>query len=514
MKALSTQETLSQQSHKFIAEAKTKNGDYFNPNLDFWKFDDLSHYNYFNFNELHISNDKIYGLKYTFAWYLENYSSKHATNMFSRFKSLLDYLYEPSKDNIDEITSIDLINYRSSLNKQHEYYLGGLSGFLKKWYKMSFSGLSKDAYGYLNEVKLKGNNKGTAVLTMSPHDGPFTDLELESIQTSLNNRYASNNITEADYLLIWLMMIYGSRPIQFAALKLIDLQTLKKQDSTNEYIIRIPRAKNRKKIRSEFKDRLVPPEIGELLFIYRNTIKEKFRNILDDAEQAPLFPSLSERRSGELAFHQSSSDIAILIKQVISEFNITSERTGEKLHITPTRFRRTIGTRAASEGHGELIIAEILDHTDTQNAGVYVQATPEIIKRIDKAIATYMAPIAQAFAGVLIGDKSKAKRFDDASSDIIDPRIDSQSKSMGKCGSYSFCGLLAPVACYTCGSFQAWTDGPHEKLLERLLQERERLLKITDHRIASINDRTIFAVAQVVEECKKYREQGHQELLI
>jgi hypothetical protein len=513
MESLHIDQTSNQHTDLLPSEVRTKNGHVFDPNMDIWSFDDISNTNNINFNELYISTDKLYGLKRTFILYIESYSLRHTVNMFNRLKHLLNYLYELTKNDIDEITSIDLINYRSTLDKQHEWYLGALSGFLKQWYKMGFSGLSSKAYGYLNEIKLKGNQKGTAVLTMCPYDGPFTDLELESIQSSLNKKYANNDISEADYLLIWLMMIYGSRPIQFALLKASDLQAFKKQDGSMEYIICIPRAKNRKKARSEFKERLVPPEIGQVLFAYRNKVKENFNGFLDDTEQAPLFPSFRERRSGELALHCSSSDISSKIQKVISGFNVISERTEEKLHITSTRFRRTIGTRAAIEGHGELIIAEILDHTDTQNTGVYVQAMPEIIERIDKAVATYMAPIAQAFAGVLLADKSTAIRFDDPTSDIIDPRVDSECKPMGKCGSYGFCGLLAPIACYTCSSFQAWVDGPHEKLLESLLEERERLLKTTDHRIASINDKTIFSVAHIVQECKKYKEQEQQELM-
>jgi len=125
-----------------------------------------------------------------------------------------------------------------------------------------------------------------------------------------------------------------------------------------------------------------------------------------------------------------------------------------------------------------------------------------------------MAPIAQAFAGKLVKDKSTAIRFDDPTSDIIDPKVDPSCKAMGKCGTYSFCSLYAPLACYTCNSFQAWVDGPHEKLLEYLINERERLLKITDYRIASINDKTILAVAQVILECRKYKEENAQELIV
>ena len=75
---------------------------------------------------------------------------------------------------------------------------------------------------------------------------------------------------------------------------------------------------------------------------------------------------------------------------------------------------------------------------------------------------------------------------------------------MCSCGKYGFCGSLAPIACYTCRSFQPWLDGPHEAVLNLLISERDRLLGV-DARIASINDRTILAVAEVVRRCAELR---------
>ncbi len=495
-------------------KVKTLAGIVFNSNANIWKFNDISKNHSFNFTKLHINQKLLYGLKRTFIWYLENLSISHASNMFNLLEQLLNYLYKLNKKKIHKIKRIDIKNYKNSLTNTHNWYLTSLSSFLKRWYEMGYPGLSKNAYNYLNETKLKGNKKGIAILTMCPFKGPFTNLEYQSIEDSLNNRYASNKVTDEEYLLIKLLMTYGSRPIQIAQLKICDILVFIKQDQSREYKIRIPRAKNRKKIRSEFKVRSVPPQLEDILIEYVNKVRKNFTNILSDVEQAPLFPSPSPSKihSGLLSYHKNSPDIRSKIKSIISKFDLISERTNKKLNIFPTRFRRTLATRAASEGHGELIIAELLDHTDTQNVGVYVQSRPEMIERIDKAIAMYFAPIAQAFAGKLVTDKSTAKRSDDPSADIIDPKIDSSCKAMGKCGTYSFCGLLSPLACYTCNSFQAWADGPHEKVLESLLEERDRLLKTTDYTIASINDRTILAVAQVVEECKKYNQPNQQEV--
>jgi hypothetical protein len=133
------------------------------------------------------------------------------------------------------------------------------------------------------------------------------------------------------------------------------------------------------------------------------------------------------------------------------------------------------------------------------------KATPEIVERIDRAVALHLAPLAQAFAGVIIEGESKASRAGDPASRICDPRFEPSMKPMGNCGKYGFCGLMAPLACYTCMSFQPWLDGPHEMVLDYLVAERDRLLETCDIRIASVNDRTILAVAEVVRLCGEIR---------
>lgn len=494
----------------FLGIAKTKNGVIFNPNEDIWNISDANLKILFKFKQILLSETALYELKKVFKWYLENHSPSHSYNMYKYLKKLSNFLFKLNGSPIKKITDIDLINFRAYLGKTQEWQLGSFSGFLKKWYEMGYSCVSKSAYGYLNETKIKGNPKGVAVSTMDPHEGPYSDLELEAIQVAINNAYAEGKLSNQNYLLVWLFMVYGSRPIQFAQLKVKDIISIVNKSNINEMIINIPRAKNRKKVRTEFKRRIVPPSLTKILHKQCEHAKKTFKLLLKNPEEAPLFYNIKDEAiSSELAFHLKSNDITNIIKKIFNDLNLISERTGEKLHVVPKRFRYTLGTRAAAEGHGELIIAEILDHTDIQNAGVYVEASPEIIERLDKSLAIHMAPLAQAFTGVLLEDKTKAIRANDSDADIIDPKIDSTCTPTGKCGSYSFCGLMSPLACYTCSSFQAWTDGPHESVLLYLIEERKRLLKATDYRIASINDKTILAVAQVVLACRQFNNQAN-----
>jgi hypothetical protein len=101
----------------------------------------------------------------------------------------------------------------------------------------------------------------------------------------------------------------------------------------------------------------------------------------------------------------------------------------------------------------------------------------------------------------LIDKKEVAKQFLNQGSRIRDLRIDRNGAEMGTCGTESFCGLAAPIACYTCRSFRPWADGPHEAVLNFLLEKRKRIVGVGDVRQAEINDRTILAVAEVVQLC-------------
>ncbi|WP_215846107.1 site-specific integrase, partial [Acidithiobacillus caldus] len=449
------------------------------------------------------SFDRISRSKEIFQYFFSDLLS----NMYERLGHYLRVVCDDRSHPLGEIASADLINYRSTLTSTTSWYLGSLSGLLKKWHSLGYSGVTTDAVALLKQLRNQGNRKGEAVLTHDPIEGPFTDIELESLQSSLDKAYVAGEVEIEGYLLAYLFMLLGQRPVQYAALKVRDVGVTYAKDGTAVYTIRVPRAKQRNQLsRTEFKDRVLIPQFGELLVRYSNEVQARFHGLLPDPVDVPLFPA-RRRRGGEpdgFEYHRTTQTIADLLERTLRRLDVMSERTGQRLHITATRFRRTMATRAAMEGHGELIIAELLDHTDTQNVGVYIEARPEIIERIDRAIAMHLAPMAQAFAGVIIDDESQAIRAGDPSSRVCDPRFDPSMKPMGSCGKHSFCGFLAPIACYTCVNFQPWLDGPHEAVLDYLIGERERLAQ-TDLRIASVNDRTILAVAEVVRLCEARR---------
>lgn len=439
--------------HQLPEVVKTLNGALFNPRSDRWTYrDSMANVN-IDFMCLRGTPDLVAAAKGVLVWYAENKSPDHLKNMGSYFRRFLKQASIDQCSVVSLITPELILNFRASLRDRDSYYLGSLSGFFQKWHSLGFPGVTDDAIGLLKQLRIRGNYKGEAVLTMDAMNGPYSDIEFHSIHSALSDALTAGEISLGDYLLVWLFMALGQRPIQYAALKICDVVRGVAKDGTPVYTLRVPRAKQRGQLsRGDFKNRVLISQIGQKLVQHAHSVEDDFMGVLTDPHQAPLFPAKQSKNNEPRGFeyHPTAQSLSDAFEKVLNGLGVTSERTGQLLHITATRFRRTLGTRAAVEGHGELVIAELLDHIDTQNVGVYVQAVPAIVERIDRHMALHLAPLAQAFAGVIISDESEASRAGDPSSRICDPKFDSSMKPMGNCGNHGFCRLFAPIACYTC----------------------------------------------------------------
>lgn len=480
---------------------RTRGGQLLNTALDRWNFTEGVVTVSINFAQLQgLSKDLVASAKATLAWYAENRSANHVKNLFARLLHFVRHIASDARV-LHQITAADLLNFRSSLSHATAWYFGALSGLFKKWHGLGCPGVDPDSLSLLHQVATRGNAKGVAVMTHDPVRGPFTPLEAESLQAALNRAYGTGALQTSDYVLAWLFILLGQRSIQYAALKVCDVKSLEVNAGEIErYWIMMPSGKRRLvSPRARLVERPLFEQFGQVLVEYARSVRSEFSGVLEDPDQAPLFPNREATNSLDgFRYHPQPKHITRRIKAITESLGATSERTGEPIAVTGGRFRSTIATRAAEEGHGPLVIAALLDHTDTQNVGVYTASTPAIIDRIDRAVAMELAPLAQAFAGVLVEPEGRSI---DPKRRIIDLRIDRSGAAMGQCGQHGFCGFSAPIACYTCSNFEAWPDGPHEAVLHQLLERRERLLQTSDKRMASINDRTILAVAAVIQLC-------------
>jgi hypothetical protein len=126
-----------------------------------------------------IQND----IRSTLCYFAEHKSAAHTSNVHREIKA---YLTTGEKT----ITELGLLTFKSGFVKNNEYRVGVLRVFLKMMNVLEFGALNEECLELLNGWRLSGNTKGTAVLSLDPEDGPFSDIEYEAILGGLDNAYA------------------------------------------------------------------------------------------------------------------------------------------------------------------------------------------------------------------------------------------------------------------------------------------------------------------------------------
>lgn len=454
----------------------------------------------------------------TLVFYAETASANHTSNIA---KTLNFYQKLTGENNL---TEKGFASFKNKIPKKDWYRVSILRGMIRQ---MRYLGLDKhidDAvFKLTDQWSLGGNDKGVAVLTLDPETGPFSDLEFQAIGLHAAHRYAEGALRTDEYACLSMFKASGRRPVQIASIKCKDFSYSTEYTGSPTYVVLIPRAKVRGgKFRSILKPYALVNSVAQVVELH---IKEQTAKVeaalgrkmtLEEKGELPLFidvgttveiqsippNSLMDYLKSELP-HIKTSNLTSKLNSAVKKLKVISERTGEPLKSTSYRFRYTLGSRAAREGASILTIANLLDHSDTQNVKVYVANAPEHAVHISKIMNQPLARYASAFAGKLVEDEAEANTENAGAARIPCREKDCE---VGSCGSSSFCQDYAPIACYLCPKFRPWAHAPHHLILEWLVEERDRLKVDTngDMQIVAINDNAILAVCQVIQLCREH----------
>ncbi len=363
-----------------------------------------------------------------------------------------------------------------------------------------------------------GNLKGAAVLSDDADEGPLRFAELCALQVRIQAEIHAANQGEMDdldsLLIIWLAMSFGVYPLAMSYLNEEDLICTELSDGRTFYELRIPRLKKgNPDVRSQFHTRPVDPAVGALFEekIRSNRGARRFSMLGEDPRryQNPMFPresanpTLLDTDFEPHAFRSPKQYFNVAINNFVWLHELKSEKDGP-LRVTPRRLRYTFATRLVQEGASPLELADALDHTDLQNVMVYFNSRSDVVVSLDKAMAATLAPLAQAFLGEVIKDVPGTDRRKELGYPIYFFNEKKQTlEELSRCKTLTTCGLVAPIACYTCPKFKPWAEGPHDIVLDKLFDERkEHLDRGADPKITQARDVTIVAVAEVVRLSK------------
>lgn len=395
----------------------------------------------------------------------------------------------------------------------HANYIGAFV----RWYiwctDVGLEIFDADVAANLDRIKLRKPPQGVAVMRQDPVSGPLRKSEHESLESALRSP-AGEDLPLVQRVVACLFIAFGTNPKSLALLAEDDLVVTTLSDGITVYELRIPRIKKRTaNERDQFRTRKLIPALGVLL----EQLIEENRIVVatdgsGDNDFRPLLRRAARSAIANTAFHaeryrMTSTMLAVMLADVATNLELKAYDESP-LRLTPRRLRYTFATKLVADGASPQEVADALDHSDTGNVMVYFNTRSDVVRRLDKAMGLALAPIAQAFMGVIVDDESGATRARDKNSRIkhYSPTMKSL-ENVGSCGSFGFCGLMAPIACYTCTHFQAWLDGPHEHVFDELERKRnERLTAGADPKMTQIHDRTMLAVAEVVMRCAARRD--------
>lgn len=429
--------------------------------------------------------DAVSALRLHIVRLIETRSGSHVANTFG---AITKYLVSVRDEMEDPLSLNSLLRHLARLRSLKD---GSPFHLVRYWYVQSadrgLAGFNDEVVFALQDLRIEGNAKGIAVLSSDPEQGPLSEFEEEALRSAL----IRDKGPIQERLALWLAFAYGTNPANLSLLREEDFVTYEFGDAASpEHFLNIPRIKKRTKARADFKKRYVSTQLAAII---KELVEwNRFRFPKDTVR--PLFrrskasKNLLRGPTSEYAGHVESSEITGLISRCANRLNVISPKTAKPIVLSTRRLRYTFACKMVRQGVGARELAELLDHTDLQNIQVYYRADSRMVERLDVTVAKHLGPTIKAFMGEIVSSSRQAV-------DLIPYR---ELPDLGQCGASFICGLSAPKNCYTCTQFRAFSDGPHEAVLESLIDERAALLNGGHERIAEQLDRTILAAGEVV----------------
>lgn len=446
-------------------------------------------------------------------WTAHNLHSKSVAVAVNSFNQAVPFFntssFIASAQREEEIPFSVLSEGQSNLRADQLWQRHAYRDFYRWCHSQQFPYFGNDVVIKLDNVVVGGNRKGEAVRSADPDAGPLTSGEVAALTAALRAAWLEKTMPINEQAALWLCLAFGANASQYALMREEDIVEEHLNGQVVATLVSVPRQKKRHSgPRDEFQTRKANRFVGRVI---RELIEEnrvRFPKVKVD-EPRPLFrrsfPRSDFDSMTEYEWHLKGQQFTNLLRRAIKRIKVKS-RTGGELKLSPRRLRYTLATRMVDAGASKYALAAALDHSDLQNVDVYFDIDSSIVTHLDAAMAMALGERAQRFASVVTtereainGTKGGSRRyFGNPQENLFEP--------IGTCGHTSFCNINAPYACYLCPKFQAWMDGPHEQVLDALIEGRAKREQLgLDPKIVALEDELITQVASVLAHIAKVR---------
>lgn len=427
-------------------------------------------------------------LKLYFADRIARKKARTIENDFRMFLRLQEWLHSRTQPQV-EWADLNEGLVRSFLQHgvEHTADKGNDFSRLRTFYRWGVARQYRDFDPAFLDILLSitavGNAKGHSVRFRDVVRGPFSPDELMMISRAIQKGLG----TVQNRAVVMLHLELGHNPNASVRLRNSDLIRYETKSGV-AWQLDVPRVKKRIP-RRETKRRPISGALGSLL--------ESMQEGTPDEPLLHWLPASNPEAAINLA-----------MRRFAQAADLISSRTQLRLRMNARRFRFSIATHMAEEGASLFHIAEILDHTDTQNVRVYVETASSIADPVASATDDALTPLVRRFQGRIIesdehlhANGHSNRRIPAAVPHLGIPHLD--VGGIGLCGRDAhregLCHLLPPLSCYLCPSFAALRTGPHRQMLESIDEFLRRHEQLSDRRILLQLDQVRMAIRQAIE---------------
>lgn len=337
-------------------------------------------------------------------------------------KNMKNFINNVSPNYIDDKV---IIQYQNMQSANKPSYFRGLRPFFTKWFESGYPGIDASAIEIAKHFDLKIKKAGQPILQDDPTVGPLTKEEHTSLIKAMSHAYSIGELSLSDYAISLLISLTGRRPQQLVMLEYKDLLQKNLDTGKVEYLISVPRVKQRGK-QLQYRELPMISEVASIVQLQANhsvrLVEQTLGKTLDDHDKGKVPVFLNEDKLLDLAiidfnFLESNKIYAKptianrALKNIVNTVNLISNRTGSLLNATPRRLRYTIATMLAREGHNANTIAELLDHSSTSSTGIYIKNLAESVERIDSAVSEQLSFVADIFMNGIRSNKIRDFKF-------------------------------------------------------------------------------------------------------
>ncbi len=382
---------------------------------------------------------------------------------------------------------------------------------------LGIDGFDDDVAAELDEMVIGNNPIGQAVLSNDPQSGPIPRHEMDALLVKLRDATERRLIPTTHLAVTWLFICFGCNSKNLRLIHESDCSVVDVPDGEPIYQVQVPRIKKRTRgERDQFRTRQVPLVVGDVLdqLVTDNRQQALYRDDIDRQRfDWPLFRAPRAREDllhgafDASAFRVESNWPGMVLKEVAELLDLRASN-GSRLRLTPRRLRYTFAARLVADGAAPRDVADALDHSSLHYVMVYFNARLDAVEQIDKAVDSFLSPVADAFMGRVALDEADANGTGRPLRRIshVSPTMNAM-RAVGSCGELGDCEKHAPTACYDCRVFIPFVDADHQAVLDDLLLQRERrLANGDDPRWTQINDRAIANTKAIIRRCAEMKD--------